>query len=304
MWFLLRQLGSAVFVVFGAITLVFFVLYMLPGDPAALVAGPGASPAMIAGIQAQLGTNRPLWLQYGDYLWRLAHGDLGTSFTTSEPVISRIWAQFPATLELTICSCAIAIALGVTLGVVSAMFVDRWPDRLIQTGVLFLVSMPSFWIGILLILIFSVLLHWLPAMGSATASQLILPSACLGLNVSGQLERMVRGSVLDVLHEPFVATLRGQGLREFPILFRHVLRNALIPVITLFGVLVGQLLSGAVVIETLFARQGIGRLVVDALNVRDIPVLQGVVLFISVFYVLLNFLIDLSYAWIDRRVRG
>jgi len=304
MWFLLRQLGSAVFVVFGAITLVFFVLYMLPGDPAALVAGPGASPAMIASIQAQLGTNRPLWLQYGDYLWRLAHGDLGTSFTTSEPVISRIWAQFPATLELTICSCAIAIALGVTLGVVSAMFVDRWPDRLIQTGVLFLVSMPSFWIGILLILIFSVLLHWLPAMGSATASQLILPSACLGLNVSGQLERMVRGSVLDVLHEPFVATLRGQGLREFPILFRHVLRNALIPVITLFGVLVGQLLSGAVVIETLFARQGIGRLVVDALNVRDIPVLQGVVLFISVFYVLLNFLIDLSYAWIDRRVRG
>jgi peptide/nickel transport system permease protein len=304
MWFLLRQLGSAVFVVFGAITLVFFVLYMLPGDPAALVAGPGASPAMIASIQAQLGTNRPLWLQYGDYLWRLAHGDLGTSFTTSEPVISRIWAQFPATLELTICSCAIAIALGVTLGVVSAMFVDRWPDRLIQTGVLFLVSMPSFWIGILLILIFSVLLHWLPAMGSATASQLILPSACLGLNVSGQLERMVRGSVLDVLHEPFVATLRGQGLREFPILFRHVLRNALIPVITLFGVLVGQLLSGAVVIETLFARQGIGRLVVDALNVRDIPVLQGVVLFISVFYVLLNFLIDFSYALIDRRVRG
>jgi peptide/nickel transport system permease protein len=303
MGFVLRRLGASVFVVFGAITLVFFVLYMLPGDPAALVAGPGASPAMIANIQAQLGTNRPLWLQYGSYLWRLAHGDLGTSFATNQPVLASIWTQFPATLELTMFSCAIAVVLGVSLGVVSAVFENRWLDRLIQTIVLFLVAMPSFWIGILLILFFSVWLHWLPAMGSATASQLILPSACLGLNVSGQLERMVRGSVLDVLHEPFVATLRGKGLREFPILFRHVLRNALIPVITLFGVLIGQLLSGAVVIETLFARQGVGRLVVDALSVRDIPVLQGVVLFVSVIYVFLNLLVDLSHAWIDRRVR-
>jgi len=303
MAFLLRRLGSAVFVVFGAMTLVFFVLYMLPGNPAALVAGPGASPAMIATIQAQLGTNRPLPQQYVDYLWRLAHGDLGTSFATNDPVLARIWAQCPATLELTFCSCAIAVVLGVSLGIVSAICENRWPDRLIQTIVLFLVAMPSFWIGILLILLFSVLLHWLPAMGSATLAQLVLPSACLGLNVSGQLERMVRGSVLDVLHEPFVATLRGKGLQEFPILFRHVLRNALIPVITLFGVLIGQLLSGAVVIETLFARQGLGRLVVDALSLRDIPVLQGVVLFVSVFYVLLNLLIDLSYAWIDRRVR-
>lgn len=303
MGFLVRRLTSAVFVVFGAITLVFFVLYALPGDPAALVAGPGASPALVANIQAELGTNQPLGLQYAHYLWRLAHGDLGTSFATNEPVVSRIWAQFPATLELTIASCAVAVFLGVSLGVVSATYEDRWPDRLIQTIVLFLISMPSFWIGILLILVFSVLLHWLPAMGSATPAQLILPASCLGLNVSGQLERMVRGSVLDVLHEPFVATLRGKGLREFPILFRHVLRNALIPVITLFGVLIGTLLSGVVVIETLFARQGLGRLVVDALGVRDIPVLQGVALFVSVFYVILNLLIDLSYAWIDRRVR-
>jgi len=304
MAFLLRRLGSAIFVVFGATTLVFFVLNILPGDPAVLVAGDGASPATIANIQAALGTNRPLGVQYEDYLWRLAHGDLGASFATNEPVLSRIWAQFPATLELTFTSCVIAILLGVTLGVAAAMHEDRWLDRVIQTMVLFLTSMPSFWIGILLILVFSVWLHWLPAMGSARPDQLILPSACLGLNVSGVLERMVRGSVLDVLHEPFVATLRGKGLRELPILLRHVLRNALIPVITLFGVLVGQLLSGVVVIETLFARQGLGRLIVDALSVRDIPVLQGVVLFVSVFYVFLNLLIDLSYAWIDRRVRN
>jgi peptide/nickel transport system permease protein len=299
----LRRLGGAVFVVFGAVTLVFFVLFMLPGDPAAMVAGDGASPQMIANVQAELGTNRPLAVQYGDYLWRLAHGDLGTSFATNEPVLSRIWSQFPATLELTVCSCVIAIVLGLGLGLISAVYQNRWPDRLIQAIVLFLTAMPSFWIGILLILVFSVALHWLPAMGSGNFSQLILPSACLGFNVTGQLERLVRGSVIDVLQEPFVAALRGKGLREWPILFRHVLRNALIPVITLLGVLIGQLLSGVVVIETLFARQGLGRLVVDALGVRDIPVLQGVVLFVAVFYVLLNLLTDLSYALIDRRVR-
>jgi ABC-type dipeptide/oligopeptide/nickel transport system permease component len=304
MKFVLNRLGSAIFVIFGAVTLVFVVLYLLPGDPAVLVAGDGASPQMIANIQAELGTNKPLWVQYTHYLWALARGNLGTSFETNEPVASRIWAQFPPTLELTVCSCVIAIVLGVTLGVVSAVQQDRWLDRLIQTVVLFLTAMPSFWIGILLILVFSVALHWLPAMGSATVSQLILPSACLGLNVTGQLERMVRGSVIDVLHEPFVAALRGKGLKEFPILFGHVLRNALIPAITLLGVMIGQLLSGVVVIETLFARQGLGRLIVGALSVRDIPVLQGVVLFVSVFYVFLNFLIDLSYAWIDRRVRS
>lgn len=303
MRFLLRRFASAVFVVFGAVTLVFGVLHLLPGDPAALVAGDGASPATIANIQAELGTNQPLAVQYGHYLRSLAHGDLGTSFATNEPVAARIWAQFPPTLELTASACIVAILLGTTLGIVSAIRQNRWLDRTIQAAVLFLVSMPGFWTGILLILLFSVVLHWLPAMGSATISQLILPAACLGFNVTGQLERMVRGSVIDVLHEPYVATLRGKGLREFPILVRHVLRNALIPVITLLGVLIGQLLSGVVVIETLFARQGLGRLVVDALSVRDIPVLQGVVLFVSVFYVFLNFLLDLSYAWIDRRVR-
>lgn len=303
MRFFLQRFASAIFVVFGAITLVFGVLHLLPGDPAALVAGDGASPATIANIQAELGTNRPLPVQYGHYLWSLAHGNLGTSFATNEPVAARIWAQFPPTLELTASACIIAILLGTTLGIVSAIRQNRWLDRTIQAAVLFLVSMPSFWTGILLILLFSVVLHWLPAMGSATISQLILPAACLGFNVTGQLERMVRGSVIDVLHEPYVATLRGKGLRELPILVRHVLRNALIPVITLLGVLIGQLLSGVVVIETLFARQGLGRLVVDALSVRDIPVLQGVVLFVSVFYVFLNFLLDLSYAWIDRRVR-
>ncbi len=303
MAFLVRRLAGAVFVIFGAITLVFLVLYWLPGNPAAMVAGDGASNATIADVQAQLGTGRPLLVQYGSYLWSLAHGNLGTSFATGEPVSSRIWAQLPPSLELTFCSAVLVVFLGVTLGVLSAVYQDRWLDRTIQSGVMFLTSMPDFWLGVLLILVFSVKFHLLPAMGSGSFRQLILPVACLGLKFGGYLERMVRGSVTDVLHDPFVTTLRGKGLREFSILFRHVLRNALIPVITLFGVLVGQLISGVVVIETVFARQGLGRLVVDALGTKDIPVLQGVVLFASAFYVLFNLLIDLSYVWIDRRAR-
>jgi peptide/nickel transport system permease protein len=283
--------------------LVFLVLYWLPGNPAAMVAGDGASNATIADVQAQLGTGRPLRVQFGSYLWNLAHGNLGTSFATGEPVSSRIWAQLPPSLELTFCSALLVVFLGVTLGVLSAVYQDRWLDRTIQAGVMFLTSMPDFWLGILLILVFSVKFHLLPAMGGGSFRQLILPVACLGLKFGGYLERMVRGSVTDVLHDPFVTTLRGKGLREFSILFRHVLRNALIPVITLFGVLVGQLISGVVVIETVFARQGLGRLVVDALGSKDIPVLQGVVLFASAFYVLFNLLIDLSYVWIDRRAR-
>jgi peptide/nickel transport system permease protein len=303
MAFLLRRLAGAVFVIFGAMTLVFLVLYWLPGNPAAMVAGDGASTATIEDVQAQLGTGRPLPVQYGSYLWNLAHGNLGTSFATGEPVSTRIWAQLPPSLELTFCSALLVVVLGVMLGVLAAVHQDRWLDRTIQSIVMFLTSMPDFWLGILLVLLFSVKLHLLPAMGSGNFRQLILPVACLGLKFGGYMERMVRGSVAEVLNDPFVTTLRGKGLREFSILFRHVLRNALIPVVTMFGVLFGQLISGVVVIETVFARQGLGRLVVDALGTKDIPVLQGVVLFASAFYVLFNLLIDLSYVWIDRRAR-
>jgi peptide/nickel transport system permease protein len=169
---------------------------------------------------------------------------------------------------------------------------------------LFLTSMPSFWLGILLILVFSVTLRWLPAIGNGSWQQLVLPVACLGMITSGRLMRMVRSSVIDVLDEPFVTTLRGKGLRERQVLFTHVLRNALIPVVTLLGILVGELLSGTVVVETLFARQGIGRMLVDALSVKDIPVVQGTVLLASIFFVLINMLVDLSYGLIDRRVRA
>jgi peptide/nickel transport system permease protein len=301
MSYVLQRLGHAVFVIFGAVTLVFLVLYWLPGDPAMLVAGGGASPQTIADIRAELGTDRPLWTQYGLYLWHLAHGDLGTSFSTNEPVLSKILAQLPPSLELTLTTTLFAICLGTSLGILAAVREGKATDRLIQTVTLAVTAMPVFWIGMLLILLFAVRLRWLPALGNGSIRQLVLPTLALGFNAAGQLQRMVRGSVIDVLHEPFLATLRGAGLRERNILWRHVLRNALIPIVTFLGVIMGQLLAGVVVVETLFARQGLGRLVVDALGTKDIPVLQGVVLFAALFYVIFNLLIDLSYGWIDRR---
>ncbi|OWJ69178.1 ABC transporter permease [Inquilinus limosus] len=301
-YFLRRLLGAAL-VVFGALTVVFLVLFWLPGDPAALIAGEDASAETIERIRDRLGTDRPLWEQYAAYLQGLARGDLGTSFSTGEPVFGRLWAQVPSTLVLTCLSCAVAIVVGIGAGVTAAVNRDGWVDQAIQAATLFLTSMPSFWLGILLILVFSVTLQWLPAIGSGSLKQLVLPVACLGLIAAGKLARMVRDSVLDVLDEPFVTTLRGKGLRERQVLYRHVLRNALIPVVTLLGILTGELLSGAVVTETLFARQGVGRILVEAVGVKDIPVVQGVILFVSVIYVLINLLVDLSYGWIDRRVR-
>jgi len=300
---ILRRLGGGLFAIFGAITLVFLILYWLPGDPAALIAGDDASQETIDRIRAHLGTDRPLWDQYAAYLYGLAHGDLGKSFSTNQPVLDRLLAQIPATLALTALGSAFAILTGLALGVVSAVNKDRWIDRTIQTILLFLVSMPSFWIGILLILFFSVTLRWLPAIGNGSLAQLVLPVACLGFSAAGRLARLVRSSVIEVLDEPFVTALRGKGLLERQVLYRHVLRNALIPVVTLLGIIVGYLLSSAVVIETLFARQGVGRLLVEAIGVRDIPMVQGAVLFAALSYVLINTLVDVSYIWIDRRIR-
>jgi peptide/nickel transport system permease protein len=303
MAFVVRRLAGAAFVIFGTITLVFAILYWLPGDPAVLVAGENATEESVARIRTLLGTERPLWEQYADYLSRLARGDLGTSFSTQEPVTVRLWAQFPSTIALTLLASTVAIVTGVLFGVIAAVSRGGWLDQAIQSVMLFFTSMPSFWLGILLILLFSVTLQWLPAIGSGSHAQLILPVACLGLVASGRLMRMVRNSVLDVLDEPFVTTLRAKGLLESQVLFRHVLRNALIPVVTLLGILVGELLSGTVVVETLFARQGIGRLLVDAVGMKDIPVIQGTVLIASISFVLINLLVDLSYSVIDPRVR-
>jgi ABC-type dipeptide/oligopeptide/nickel transport system permease component len=290
-------------VVFGAVTLIFLVLNWLPGDAATLIAGEDANPATVQQLRVKLGTNRSLTSQYRSYLVGVAHGDLGTSYITREPVVQRLAAQLPATLILTFSACGVAIVLGVALGVLSVLHRGRWLDQAIQALSLFLVSMPSFWLGMLLILVFSVKLGWLPIIGNGGFLPSVLPVVTLGLWLSVPLQRMVRDGMLDGLHEPYVTTLRAKGLGERRIFYVHVLRNALTSTITLLGVLIGESLSNAVIIETLFARQGIGRTTVEAIGQKDIPVVQGAILITSVAYVVVNLLVDLSYTLVDPRTR-
>ena len=299
----LHRIGVSIGVIFGAVTLVFLILHWLPGDPAQLVAGSDASDETVARVRAQLGTGQPLGIQYVHYLEALAHGDLGESYVTHERVLDKLAAQLPATATLTLAACALAVVLGVSFGVLAARRAGGWVDQAIQWGALALHAMPGFWLGILLILVFSVSLRWLPVIGDSPLA-LILPVISLGLVVAVPIMRVVRDGMLDGLHEPYVTTLRAKGLSEGRIFYVHVLRNTLIPAVTLLGVSLGELISSAVVIETLYARQGIGRAVVDALTQKDIPVVQGVILLAAVAFVIINLLVDLSYTLIDPRVRA
>jgi ABC-type dipeptide/oligopeptide/nickel transport system permease component len=300
----LSRLGSSIFVIFGAVTLVFLVLHCLPGDAALIIAGDDAPIETIDRLRTELGTDKPLLTQYGRYLVGLGTGDLGTSYATGEPVLTRLLAQFPATLALTATATLVAVILGVVLGVISAARVGDWVDQAIQSSILFITSMPVFWVGILLIMVFSVQLQWLPAVGNGSLAHLALPVACLAIGEAARLARMVRNSVLEAIDEPFVTTLRGKGLLEGSVMYRHVLRSALIPVITVLGMHTAEMLGGTVIIETLFARQGLGRLIQEAVNTKDMPMVQGAVLFAAAFYVLINLIVDLSYQWVDRRIEA
>ncbi|MET0283342.1 MAG: ABC transporter permease [Polyangiales bacterium] len=296
-----RVLASCA-VVFGAVTLIFLILHWLPGDAAQLIASENASEAIVAQVREQLGTDRPLLVQYSEYLSGLVRGDLGNSFVTKEPVLARLTAQFPATLALAAFSALFALVIGVLLGVLSARMRGGWLDQALQVMALGVGSVPAFWLGILAILIFSVGLGWLPVIGEGGALSMVMPVTCLGLLVGTHLSRIVRDGMLETLHEPFVTTLRAKGLAERRVFYVHVLRNVLIVAVTYLSVLFGELLSGTVVMETLFARQGIGRLAVEAIGQKDVPVVQGAILLASISYVMLNLLVDLCYALIDPRV--
>lgn len=300
---IIERLLVSLAVIFGAVTLIFLILNWLPGDAATLIAGNDATPETVQQLRVKLGTDRSLASQYRSYLAGAVRGDLGTSYITREPVVKRLSAQLPATLLLTFSACAVAVILGVGVGVLSVLYRGRWPDQAIQSFSLFLNSMPSFWLGMLLILVFSVRLGWLPIIDNGGFLPSVLPILTLGTWLSVPLQRMVRDGMLDGLHEPYVTTLRAKGLGERRVFFVHVLRNALTSTITLLGVLIGESLANAVVIETLFARQGIGRTTVEAIGQKDIPVVQGAILITSVAYVLVNLLVDVSYTLIDPRTR-
>ena len=305
MWrYIGRRLAVALPTLWAVTTLVFFLMRVLPGDPAELLlAQSGASAEAIARLRTQLGLDQPLLVQYGRFLFQILRGDLGRSLVANRPVVRMIGEQLPATLELALAAMGIAVVLGLALGLIAALRRGTWVDSLCMTVAVVGSSLPVFWSGLLFILFFSIALRWLPATGEGTWRHLLMPAAVLGIASSGSIARQTRSSVLETLGQEYVTAARAKGLREWMVLTRHVLRNALIPVATVIGLRFSFLLGGTVVTETVFSRRGLGRLIVDGILWKDFPVVQGVVLLVAAIYVLVNLLVDVSYALLDPRVR-
>jgi ABC-type dipeptide/oligopeptide/nickel transport system permease component len=291
-------------ILLGVSTLVFAMLYLIPGDPVQLMLSEsGASPENVARLRAQLGLDEPPHVQYLRFLGNVVRGDLGRSIFNNRPVTTLIVEQLGATLQLTAAGMALGIGFGVTLGVLAAVRPASWLDDLTSILALVGVSMPSFWLGLMFLFLFSFTLGWLPATGQGGLERLIMPATVLGLGSAAFIARLVRSSMLEALHQDYVTTARAKGLAERVVVVRHALRNALIPVATIIGLQFGQLLGGAVITETVFGRQGIGRLAVGAVLSKDFPLVQGTVLLSAVVYLLVNLIVDVSYAYIDPRVR-
>ncbi|HQV28417.1 MAG TPA: ABC transporter permease [Thermoflexales bacterium] len=302
--YILKRLLAAIPILIGISALVFFSLKLVPGDPLSAITGDAVIGKEEADrLREQYGLNDPLHIQYLNFVGRAIQGDLGRSLQFKRPVIDEIRAQLPATLQLTAAAMVIALTVGLGLGILAAIRPHSLLDGLTMSIAMAGVSFPSFWVGLMLLLIFSLALGWLPATGTEGFERLIMPAATLGFGAAAIIARLTRSSLLEVLQQQYIVTARAKGLSFVKVVFRHALRNALIPVVTIVGLQFGNLLAGAVVIETVFSRQGIGRLLVTAILGRDFPLVQGVILFVASVYVIVNLLVDLSYALIDPRIR-
>jgi len=285
------------------VSVVVFALVHFSGDPVLLMVSPDAPPDVVATMRQALGFDRPLYEQFARYLGNAAHGDLGISLRMNRPVTSLILERLPATLQLTLAALVIAVLVAIPAGIVSAVKRGTVVDRLAMAGAVAGQAVPIFWLALLLIALFGVRLRWLPVYGSGSLAHYVLPAVSLSTIIMGRLARLVRSCMLEVLGQDYVRTARAKGLGESRVLAVHALRNASIPIVTLLGLQFAQLLGGAVVTETIFAWPGIGRLVVEAIFNRDFPVVQGVVLVVSLIFVAVNVLVDLSYAVLDPRIR-
>lgn len=301
--YVIKRLLLAVPVLFGVVILVFFMVRLTPGDPAVIMAGEQASEAEIELIRVQLKLDQPLHIQLGLFLENLIQGDLGRSTRSRAPVTSEIMTRFPNTLILMLTAMAIATLVGVTTGVISAVKQYSFFDAAAMFVALIGISMPVFWLGLLLMLYFSVNLGLLPAAGSGTWKHLILPSIALATVPTAIISRMTRSSVLEVLRQDYIRTARSKGLRENAVIIQHALKNAMIPVITVVGLQAGTLMGGAVLTESVFNWPGLGRLMVDSILARDYPVVQGAVLLLAVVFIFVNLLVDILYALFDPRIR-
>jgi ABC-type dipeptide/oligopeptide/nickel transport system permease component len=302
--FAVKRLLTLIPLLIGVSLLVFSMLQLVPGDPVRAILGEStaANPEQVERIRQELGLDKPLHVQYLTYVGNVVRGDFGTSIRTRKPVLEQIMLRLPSTLELTLAGLGFAIVFGTGLGVISALHHNTIIDKLAVLIALLGVSIPSFWLGLLLILVFSVQLNWLPVLGSSGLRGLILPTLTLGLWAAGGIARLARSSMLEVMHQDYVRTARSKGLRRHSIVILHMLRNALIPVVTIVGIRFGQVLAGTVIIETVFSRQGLGLMLVSSILGKDFPVVQGIILLVATSYVLINFLVELTYTWLDPRI--
>ncbi|HEY8863503.1 MAG TPA: ABC transporter permease [Candidatus Dormibacteraeota bacterium] len=297
-----RRVVSSVPTLWGVATVVFVMARLLPGDPARVIAGVLASPEDVERIRQSMGLDKPLWVQYGNFLGSLLRLNLGTSAHTNAPVIEEIGSRLPYTVELAVVALVIAVTVGLLAGVAAAMRRNTMLDLLISSFSVFGVSMPVYWLGLMMIIVFAIYLHLLPAAGADEPASIVMPAVTLALFSLGLIARMTRSSMLEVLGQDYVRTARAKGAPLRSVVFRHALRNALLPIMTVIGLQFGALLGGAVVTETVFAWPGVGRLLIDSIFFRDYPVVQGLVLMFGTTFVVINLLVDLLYAYVDPRI--
>jgi ABC-type dipeptide/oligopeptide/nickel transport system permease component len=300
--FLLVRTLLLVPTLFGVLVVTFLLLYVAPGDPVQAMVGERADSATMARLRAELHLNDPLPVQFGRYVVQVAKGDLGRSYITNRPIIKDLMQRFPATLTLAGAAMLFAIVLGISIGVFGAWKAGGLGDRLFALVAYAGVSFPVYWVGLLLILVFAVGLHWLPASGYGGLAFLVLPAVTLGMRSVAFLARMTRAAMQEVLRSDFVRTARAKGLSEMPVVLSHGLRNALLPVVTVIGLDFGSYLTGSILTETIFSWPGVGRYVLTAIEKRDLPAIQGSILFLSFVFVLVNLITDLVYAKVDPRV--
>lgn len=308
--YVIKRLLMLIPVIIGVTFIVFFILNLAPGDPAAVILGDQASAEALAMKREELGLNDPLLVRYGNYMLGLLHGDLGTSYKNNLDVWSQVMERFPNTVILAIASILVTVAIGVPIGIISAKHQYSMLDNV--TTVLGLIgqAMPNFWFGLLMVIIFSLKLGWLPSQGMGSGGfipllkSLVLPALTLGTGAAASILRMTRSSMLEVIRQDYIDTARAKGISEKTITYRHMLKNALIPIITAIGLQVGTLLGGAMLTETVFSWPGLGRLMVDSIKSKDIPLVLGSVIFLAIMFTVVNLVVDIIYAFVDPRIKS
>jgi ABC-type dipeptide/oligopeptide/nickel transport system permease component len=300
---MMKRLLGIVPVVFGVVLLTFLLVHAVPGDPVEVMIGESASSADRMQLRADLGLDQPIYMQFWVYLNKLAHGDLGVSIHSKKPIVDLLAERLPATAKLALLALSFAILIGLPLGIIAALKVNQWPDKLANLFSLSISAMPHFWMGPMLMMVFALWLGLLPVSGMETGAAIVLPALTLGFGLAAILTRMTRASMLEILHEDFIRTARAKGLTERAVILRHALRAALLPIVTVLGLQLGSLLAGTVITETIFSWDGIGRLLVESIEKRDYPVTQACVLVVALLYVTVNLATDIIYTKIDPRVR-